>query len=338
MSDAGAIPEWLGERLDGVLRAAGSTAPDISQIAPLPGHAGLGFSFDATLPSLERRRLVVRTIADGVPPAGPADVVRQARIMQALGRLGFPTPAMLWFGNDDPAFGRPFFIGAFVDGRQIPEDWREHRPHHRRLAERAIETMARLHDIDWRAVEGAWGDPVPLVHELERLHKLLDRPTINPDYVGRAFELGRRLAASIPGDLEIGCVHGDMHAGNMIFGDDEVLAVVDWEIAFVGPTLLDIGWVASFADPLAAIPDHADRPKRWVLSSDEMIDVYRAARREPVPMGQIDWFRAFSHYRFGVITLFNEMLHRRGKRHDPSWSEVVRSAPQMMQRGLDLLA
>ena len=53
---------------------------------------------------------------------------------------------------------------------------------------------------------------------------------------------------------------------------------------------------------------------------------------------EIDWFRALASYRFGVISLFNLMLHRRGKRHDPMWEEVGASVPQMMERGLELLA
>jgi hypothetical protein len=49
------------------------------------------------------------------------------------------------------------------------------------------------------------------------------------------------------------------------------------------------------------------------------------------------WFRAFAGYRFGVITAFNLMLHRRGKRPDPTWEDIAASAPLMFERGLELI-
>jgi hypothetical protein len=52
----------------------------------------------------------------------------------------------------------------------------------------------------------------------------------------------------------------------------------------------------------------------------------------------VRWFRAFAGYRFGVITCFNVMLHRRGKRHDPHWEDIALSAPTMFSHGLELLA
>ena len=50
----------------------------VADIAPLPGHAGLGFSFSAET-SGAARRLVIRTIADGVPPVGEEAMVKAAR-------------------------------------------------------------------------------------------------------------------------------------------------------------------------------------------------------------------------------------------------------------------
>jgi hypothetical protein len=57
----------------------------------------------------------------------------------------------------------------------------------------------------------------------------------------------------------------------------------------------------------------------------------------PVAATDVRWFRAFAGYRFGVITCFNLMLHRRGKRDDPHWEEVALSAPRMFERALELL-
>ena len=52
---------------------------------------------------------------------------------------------------------------------------------------------------------------------------------------------------------------------------------------------------------------------------------------------EVNWFKALACYRIGVLACFNVMLHRRGKRHDPEWETLVRSAPAMFEHGLELL-
>src|SRR5882757_4614054 len=115
---------WLRPRLEALAaRKLGVPHAEVTAIEPLPGHAGLGFSFWLSAAGLAPRRLVVRTIADGVPATGPADVVRQARIMQSMGRAGVPVPPILWTDRDDPDLGRPYFVSEFVDGYKTPDDW-----------------------------------------------------------------------------------------------------------------------------------------------------------------------------------------------------------------------
>lgn len=330
---------WLKARLTALAAAKlGRPAVEISDIEPLPGHAGLGFSFRLAAGGGEPvRRLVVRTIPEDVPATGPADVVRQARIMQAMAASGVPVPPMVWFDADDPVFGRPYFVAEYVEGYRTPDDWRLLTDKDRRLGRRAMEALPRIHAADWRAMQEVWGPPRGLDEELDRLLKLVDRPTIDPAAGGRLGLLRERLLVSLPADSPIGCVHGDFHWGNIIFGEDEVRAIVDWEIAFVGPTLMDLGWICFYADTRSFAGAFSERAQRFGLTPDEMIDAYRGASATPVAPDEVAWFRAFSAYRFGAISLFNHMLHRRGKRHDPMWEEMVLSVPQMAERGLEIL-
>jgi aminoglycoside phosphotransferase (APT) family kinase protein len=201
-----------------------------------------------------------------------------------------------------------------------------------------MQALPGIHAVDWRRMADTWGPPVALDAEFARLEKLLERPTIDPASGGRIRDLKARLVATIPGDTPIGCVHGDFHWGNIIFGEDEVLAIVDWEIAFVGPTLLDVGWISFYADPQAFSGAYSERTRRFGLSPDEMLEIYQDSAGRRIDATELAWFRAFSAYRFGVISLFNLMLHRRGKRDDPMWEEMALSVPQMAERGLELLA
>jgi aminoglycoside phosphotransferase (APT) family kinase protein len=163
----------------------------------------------------------------------------------------------------------------------------------------------------------------------------LNRPTLDPLLTALAPEIRKRLLATLPTEPRLGCVHGDFQWANILFEEDGPSALIDWELASIGPTLLDVGWISFFADPLNFHDAAKTRPPP--LSTDEIEQAYIGFISTPVDQRDLHWFRAFSGYRYGVITCFNVMLHRRGKRPDPDWEQRAPSAPLMFSRALELL-
>jgi aminoglycoside phosphotransferase (APT) family kinase protein len=315
---------------------AGATVRDIS---PLPGHAGFGYSFvlDRTTQGGVGGKLVLRVAPEGTRIAGPADVVRQARIMESLADTDVPVPPIIWYGDEAEFFGRPYFVAGFVDGFRLVDVPQMPRAEVQNLARAGVVTLAELHRVEWEPRRAAWGgDPTPLAEEMKRLDHLLDRPTLDPASVARAPELREKLRGSIP-DARVGIVHGDFQYSNIMFADHRVAAVIDWEISLLGPTLLDLGWICFFADPASFVEGQSSQTSPAPLTADEIVDIYSSVASFPVSMEQVRWFRAFAGYRFGVITCFNLMLHRRGKRHDPEWERIGLSAPLMFEHGIELL-
>jgi aminoglycoside phosphotransferase (APT) family kinase protein len=336
-----AATEQIAQQLTRLARAkTGDAGATVRDIAPLPGHAGFGYRFalDRTTAGGVGGKLVLRVAPEGTRIAGPADVVRQGRIMESLAGTEVPVPPIIWYGEEAEFFARPYFVAGFVDGFRLVDVPRMPREEMRALARAGVEKLAALHRVDWKARRAAWGgngEPTPLSEEMRRLDHLLDRPTLDPVSVGRAPELREKLRASIP-DARIGIVHGDYQFSNIMFNHGRVVAVIDWEISLLGPTLLDLGWICFFADPASFLEDRSQSSPA-PLSADEIVDVYAASAGYPVDEEQVRWFRAFAGFRFGVITCFNLMLHRRGKRHDPEWERIGTSAPQMFARALELV-
>ena len=130
-------------------------------------------------------------------------------------------------------------------------------------------------------------------------------------------------------------MHGDFQWANILYDSERPIALIDWEISLIGPVLLDLGWTSFFADRESFVGGFFVVPP--LLSPAEIADIYASAASFPVRDDQVQWFRAFSGYRFGVITCFNTMLHRRGKREDPIWESVAPSAARMFERALELL-
>jgi len=327
----------IGEQLTALVRAkTGDSDARVEDVTPLPGHAGFGYSFtlQRTTTGGPSGKLVLRVAPEGVRIAGPADVVRQAKIMASLAGTDVAVPPIIWYGDEAEFFGRPYFVDGFVEGYKLA-DVTLPREEVEALARIAIATLATLHRVDWKARCDAWGEPLPLSEEMKRLDHLLDRPTLDPATVARAPELREKLRATIPETPRIGCVHGDFQWSNILFSDGRVVALIDWEIALCGPTLLDLGWLCLFNDRDSWMGREVVTTAP--LTPDEIVAAYAECAGVAVSTDEVRWFRAFSGFRFGVITCFNLMLHRRGKRHDPEWERIGLSAPRLFERGLELL-
>jgi aminoglycoside phosphotransferase (APT) family kinase protein len=339
MSQTMATLDEITEQLNKLVHAkTGDSGARATQLAALPGHAGFGYSFmleRSQRDAVPTGKLVLRVAPEGVRIAGPADVVRQAKIMASLADTDVPVPPILWYGDEAEFFGRPYFVDGFVEGFKIADNPKLPAAELKALAHAGLQTLAALHRVDWTSRRSAWGEPQPLSDEMKRLDHLLDRPTLDPKTVARAPELREKLLASFPEGSRIGCVHGDFQWSNVLFHQGCVSAVIDWEIALLGPTLLDVGWICFFADADSWVT--RQRILNSPLVPDEIVAMYSESANFPVSMDEVNWFRAFAGYRFGVITCFNLMLHRRGKRPDPNWEETALSAPRMFEHGLELL-
>src|SRR5260370_34447214 len=76
---------------------------DVRALTTLPGHAGQSYSFEleAGPPTARmREKLVLRLAPEGVRIAGPADVLRQAGLMESLAGTPVAVPAGSRSRND----------------------------------------------------------------------------------------------------------------------------------------------------------------------------------------------------------------------------------------------
>ena len=70
-------------------------------------------------------------------------------------------------------------------------------------------------------------------------------------------------------------------------------------------------------------------------NAEELISIY--SEMSGTDASDINWYRALSAYKFAIITSFNLMLHRRGKRQDPAWEITKDSIEPLLERARSLL-
>jgi aminoglycoside phosphotransferase (APT) family kinase protein len=280
------------------------------------GHSGFTYFVDLA----DGARYVLRLPPPGARIAGPADVVRQGRIMAALNAAGLPVPAVPAMSDQPVVDGRPFILMEAVDGARIEETSKRATPSD--IAASAVAVLKRLHAVPREHTGIGEEDAATLEAEMMRWAWLMQRAP--EELTGRAGELGGLLAAHVPEPREPALVHGDYHYGNLLFRGSEVVAVLDWEIAEIGQPLLDLGCL---------IVVSGRHPGDWPeADTDEVLRLYGAG------MDEMRWYLAMSMYKYASIFGYNLMLHRRGKRPDPMYEGMTETITGLIDEGIKLLS
>ncbi len=309
----------------------------------MPGHAGLSFGFTVACREHGRDReesLVLRLPPKGVRQSGNTDVLRQAPLLQALKRNDVPVPAVRWFGDDLQWFEVPYLMVEWMPGRTFhvwnPEVSFDRSP--RAVADiyrQAVCALAQVHALDWRNELAGWEAPRTIEEEIRHWDGILARAA-EPEWVSQGQQVRTLLLERQPPEPPVGLFHGDYQGTNLLFDGKEgerLVALLDWEISGIGAQLLDLGWLLVFIDPMSWSPEHG--PIASVPEAEPLIALYEEEVRRTVD--DIAWYRAMAGYRFGVITGFNVMLHRKGKRHDPEWERLGLSVPALFGRAREML-
>src|SRR5476649_2990235 len=179
-----------------------------------------------------------------LPSAHAVD--REYRVIHALNKTNVPTPRAYALCEDDGIVGTAFYIMEYCDGRVLwdpllPEVPKEGR---RAIYEAKVETLARLHAVDYAALGLAdFGRPGSYVaRQISRWGKQYKASeTESIEAMDRLLDW---LPAHLPPSDETVLVHGDYRLDNMVFHATEprVLAVLDWELSTLGHPMADFSY------------------------------------------------------------------------------------------------
>lgn len=266
---------------------------------------------------------------------GTADVLRQVAALNALEGTDVPHAEVVWSGDDERWFGCPYFVVPRIDGDVLRGDYLLNftQDQRRGMARQAMTALAGIHRVEQERAPYLgefWG----FEYDVTRWDRFYERAA-EPELLALQPRVRQLLLDTIPHDARIALYHGDFQWANLMYSRDaKLLAVIDWELCGIGATLNDVGWICAFNDP-TAWADPESRISGGMPQADELETMYREAWADSLP--DIRWFKALATYKFGIITGFNLMLHRRGKRHDPHWEDIGPSARTNMEYALRML-
>ena len=294
--DVGALTGWLGTHVPGF-----SGALDIGQFNGGQSNP----TYRLTTP---QARYVLRRKPPGVVLKGAHDVLREARVQQALAGSDVPVAKIIGVCEDEAVIGSPFYVMEMVDGRIIWDAGFAEVPKAQRAAyyDEMNRVMAALHSVDFAAVGlGDYGRPG---NYFARQIARWSSQYAEDDLAGRDADMDAVVAwlpGAIPEGDETAIVHGDFRCDNAIFHPTEprILAVLDWELSTLGHPLADFAYHALMyrmpPDIVAGIGG-ADPIALGLPSEADYIAAY-CARTGRAGIANWDFYVAFQFFRLAAI-------------------------------------
>ncbi|TMK84386.1 MAG: phosphotransferase family protein [Actinobacteria bacterium] len=354
-------PKQLRSRLEGwfaemLPEGASPTVPELDAAA-----SANGMSSETVLLTLawteegapRHEKLVARVAPDpaDVPVFPEYDLQRQFDVIRLVGELSsVPVPKVWWSDALGTSTGVPLFVMERVDGVVPPDvmpytfgdNWLfDATPEEQRtLQDSTVEVLANLHGIQNAEDRFAF-----LAHDdpgATHLERLINHARAWYDYAreGHRSSIVDRLFAwldeHLPADPGPTVVSwGDSRIGNVMYRDFRPCAVLDWEMAALGPRELDLAWMtyahAVFED-LARVFELPGMPS--FLRTDDVASTYESLTG--YSPRDLDFYTAYAAVQWGIVFIRTGLrsVHFGEEQMHATVDDFIRNAPSL-ERMLD---
>jgi aminoglycoside phosphotransferase (APT) family kinase protein len=271
------------------------------------GHSNLTFGVTGAMGG----RWVLRRPPLGHVLATAHDMRREHTIISALGPTPVPVAPAIGLCTDEDVNGAPFYVMGYVDGNVI-RDADAARAHldedgRRQASESVADVMADIHAVDVDAVGlGELGKKEGYIarqlkrwySQFQQSQELTERP------VPLIHEVHDTLSACIPQQEGATIVHGDYRLDNCMLGyDNEIAAVLDWEICTLGDPLADVGLLMVYWNEASDSHDTLITASATTLpgfaTRAELLERY--AKTSGRDLSAIDFYVAFGYWKLACI-------------------------------------
>ena len=300
--------------------------------------------------SVEHEEHLVARLApeDTAFPVFPQyDLELQYRCLKLMAdRTEVPVPPVYWFEPDSDHIGSSFFVTGRVEG-DVPPDmmpytmqgWvlEESEENRAKLQRNALRTLAGIHALD--ASDPAldflnrpeYGDTALDQHlNYQKFYYDWARGDDRFEVIEAAFDW---LDTHRPQHISFTTINwGDSRIGNMLFRDCTPVAVLDWEMAALGPPEVDLAWFFQMHAFFANLATRYGMPGiDGFHRRSEILATYEEFSGRPVE--NIEFWEVFAQIRYAIVSIrTSERAIQMGQMDDPgSLEERIMNADLLRQ-------
>lgn len=299
------------------------------RVGPLTGTSATGMSsetllFEATWQEGDGARceqLVARVApAEQDVPVFPSyDLPGQFATIESVAALtDVPVPPPWWCEADPSVIGSPFFVMGRVDG-EVPPDVMPYNfgdswlfsatpAQQSRLQESTVAVLAELHAISdpqarFAHLGGGPDGPTALRRHVAGRYdwyRFAARDSGRSDLLEKGFAWLERHWPDDEGPT-VFC-WGDARIGNVMYRNFEPVAVLDWEMAGLGPAETDIAWLVYLHRMFEDMAGRFGFPgmPHFLRAEDVAATYERISGHTP---RHLDWYEVYSAIQLGIVYL-----------------------------------
>jgi aminoglycoside phosphotransferase (APT) family kinase protein len=252
----------LQSKLIGWLQEKMPQASNMSISGLVRAGAGVSnetFLFDLSGQENERpmsRGMVLRHPPRSFPIFPEYNLAKQYRIMECLQKTDVPVPRLYGLEENEKLLGVPFYLMGKIDGVVPPEFPLYHSsgvyydatPQQRaKMWWGSLEAMTKVHLVDWKSLALSFlgipgGGTDPIDQQLNYWEAYWDWVKEEPQPIMETAVRWLRQNTYVPKYVTL--CWGDSRLPNTIYSLDDfsTLALLDWEMAFLGDPEADLAW------------------------------------------------------------------------------------------------
>ena len=328
-----------GLRLDRLAAFLDAEAPGLLD-GPLSGRVIAGGKSNLTYEVSDgARTVIVRRPPLGHVLATAHDMAREHRVISALRDTVVPVPATYALCEDPDVIGAPFYVMERVPGtpfRYAAQLGALGAERVRAVSERLVDTLVALHSVDPAAVGlGDFGRPQGFLERQVRRWKQQLDASRSRDLAG-IDDLHALLAGSVPAQGDPTIVHGDFRLDNLLVtSDDEVSAVLDWEMATLGDPLTDVALLEAYRTlPLmldsVAVSDVSRTP--GFITGPELLRRYAVASGRD--LSHLSFHLGLAYFKLAVILEGIHYRYTQGKTVGEGFATIGEATAPLVDAGL----
>ena len=171
---------------------------------------------------------------------------REYKIIKVLNENGLRVPKPLYLYNKKELSQDDFYIMEFIDGETIAnndvaDNYKATEKN--KITESFIKALSEIHNFDVISSElNDLGKHENYVErQINRWNKQFQSQKVRE--INELDSATKLLLNNIPSQQTVGIVHGDYRLDNVRVRDNQVVAVLDWELCTLGDPLADMGTV-----------------------------------------------------------------------------------------------